>query len=105
MAAPGGGLAGRFVADALGLFAAAEGHVRAMALVALSLRLLALLLCLLAALRPSVVVKEKKRQGASIVFLLDDSTSMLLSDEVGGKTRWDVARRTLDDAGSRSPRT
>ncbi len=67
-------------------------------LVALSLRLLALLLCLLAALRPSVVVKEKKRQGASIVFLLDDSTSMLLSDEVGGKTRWDVARRTLDDA-------
>ncbi len=67
-------------------------------MVALSLRLLALLLCLLAALRPSVVIKEKKRQGASIVFLIDDSTSMLLSDEVGGKTRWDVARRTLDDA-------
>ncbi len=67
-------------------------------MVALSLRLLALLLCLLAALRPSVVIKEKKRQGASIVFLIDDSTSMLLSDEVGGKTRWDVAKRTLDDA-------
>jgi len=67
-------------------------------MVALTLRLLALLLCLLAALRPSVVIKEKKRQGASIVFLLDDSTSMLLSDEVRGKTRWDVARRTLDDA-------
>jgi uncharacterized membrane protein len=67
-------------------------------LIALSLRLLALLLCLLAALRPSVVIKEKKRQGASIVFLLDDSTSMLIGDEVRGKTRWSVARQTLDDA-------
>jgi uncharacterized membrane protein len=67
-------------------------------MVALSLRLLALLLCLLAALRPSVVIKEKKRQGASIVFLLDDSTSMLIGDEVRGKTRWSVAKQTLDEA-------
>jgi hypothetical protein len=66
--------------------------------VALSLRLLALFLCLLAALRPSVLIKEKKRQGASIVFMLDDSTSMLIGDEVRGRTRWDVAKKTLEDA-------
>src|SRR5262249_54961025 len=55
---------------------------------ALSLRLLALLLCLLAALRPSVVLQEKKRQAATIVFLLDSSTSMKLGDEVRNQTRW-----------------
>src|SRR5271157_4783329 len=53
--------------------------------VALGLRLLALLLCLLAALRPSV-------------FLLDSSTSMTLSDEVRGQTRWAVARKALEQA-------
>ena len=66
--------------------------------VALSLRLLALLLCLLAALRPSVILQEKKRQAASLVFLLDSSTSMTLSDEVRGQTRWAVARKVLDEA-------
>src|SRR6516225_7249270 len=63
--------------------------------VALSLRLLALLLCLLAALRPSVFLKEKKRQAASLVFLIDSSRSMLFSDEVQGKTRWQVGKEAL----------
>ena len=66
--------------------------------VALGLRLLALLLCLLAALRPSVILQEKKRQVASLVFLLDSSTSMLLGDEVRGQTRWAVARKALEQA-------
>ena len=65
---------------------------------ALGLRLLALLLCLLAALRPSVILQEKKRQAASLVFLLDSSTSMTLGDEVRGQTRWAVARQALDQA-------
>ena len=39
--------------------------------VALSLRLMAILLCLLAALRPSVALKEKQRQKASLIFLVD----------------------------------
>ena len=43
------------------------------------LRLLAVLLCLLAALRPSVILQEKKRQAASLVFLVDSSTSMTFS--------------------------
>ena len=64
--------------------------------VALTLRLLALLLCLLAALRPSVLLKEKKRQAASLVVLMDSSTSMLLSDEVGGKTRWHVGTDSMN---------
>jgi hypothetical protein len=66
--------------------------------VALSLRLAALLLCLLAALRPSVLLKEKKQEGASIVFLLDDSTSMLIGDEARQRTRWEVAKRALEEA-------
>ena len=65
---------------------------------ALSLRLLALLLCLMAALRPTVLLKEKKRQPASLVFMIDSSTSMLMADEVRGKTRWQVGKEALDQA-------
>ncbi len=57
-------------ADALGLFAPAPGDRRPLAVCrAVSLRLLALLLCLLAALRPSVFLNEKKKQDASIVVV------------------------------------
>jgi hypothetical protein len=63
--------------------------------IALSLRLMALFLCMLAAMRPSVLFKEKKRQAASIVVLVDQSSSMLLNDEVSGQTRWDVAQQTI----------
>jgi len=66
--------------------------------VALALRLLALLLCLVASLRPSVFLKEKKKQAASVVVLLDSSTSMLIGDEVGGRTRWEVAQQTTKQA-------
>src|SRR5262249_12447694 len=66
--------------------------------VALSLRLLAILRCLLAALRPSVILQEKKRQAASLVFLDDRSTSMTFGDEIRGQTRWDVAQQTLQQA-------
>ena len=38
---------------------------------ALGLRLAAILLCVIAALRPSVVFKEKKKQPTSLIFLLD----------------------------------
>ena len=62
---------------------------------ALSLRLLAVLLCLLAALRPSVVLQEKKQQASSVVFLVDSSTSMLIGDEANGKTRWEAANEAL----------
>lgn len=66
--------------------------------VALGLRLTAVLLCLIAALRPSVVFQEKRKQPASLIFLLDDSASMKFTDEVGGQSRWEAARRTIDAA-------
>jgi uncharacterized membrane protein len=65
---------------------------------ALSLRLAAILLCLLAALRPSVALKEKERQKASLVFLVDRSSSMTIGDEAGNKTRWAVASEALEQA-------
>jgi len=62
---------------------------------ALGLRLFAVLLCLMAALRPSVVLQEKKKQASSVVFLVDSSTSMLIGDEANGKTRWEAANAAL----------
>jgi uncharacterized membrane protein len=66
--------------------------------VAVTLRLLALLLCLLAALRPSVFLNEKKKQNASLVVLVDSSTSMSIGDEVRGQTRWEVATQVVKQA-------
>jgi uncharacterized membrane protein len=66
--------------------------------VALGLRLAAVLLCLIAALRPSVVFQEKKKQPASLIFLLDNSSSMTITDEVRGQSRWEFARKTLAEA-------
>src|SRR4051812_21600584 len=65
---------------------------------ALGLRLAAVILCLLAALRPSVVMNEKKKQTAVVVFLLDDTASMGITDEAGGRSRWEVARKSLKEA-------
>src|SRR6478735_1272603 len=62
---------------------------------ALGLRLAAVLLCVIAALRPSVVFQEKKKVPTSWVFLLDDSSSMNIQDEVGGQSRWSQARKVL----------
>jgi hypothetical protein len=65
---------------------------------ALGLRLLAILLCLMAALRPKVTLNEKKKQAASLVYLIDRSKSMILADEVNGQTRWNVAKEILKQA-------
>ncbi len=66
--------------------------------IALGLRLAAVLLCLLAALRPSIVIQEKKKQPTSVIFLIDDSASMKLQDEAGGKSRWLKALEVLNEA-------
>ena len=63
--------------------------------VALGLRLAAVLLCLLAALRPSVLIDEKKKQDSVILFLADASASMKFTDEVGGQSRWQAALKAL----------
>jgi uncharacterized membrane protein len=89
------------VVTALTLWAYAlrmKGSQGAWRWVALGLRLAAVLLCVLAALRPSVVFQEKQKQPAALLFLSDFSTSMTLADEARGQSRWDVARATLAQA-------
>ena len=66
--------------------------------VALGLRLVAVLMCFFATLRPSLLIDEKKKQDSTFLFLLDGSGSMNLTDEVGGQSRYAVAQKALADA-------
>ena len=45
-----------------------------------------------------VFLNEKKKQDASLVVLVDASTSMTIGDEVRGQTRWDLAAQTVKQA-------
>jgi uncharacterized membrane protein len=65
--------------------------------VALGLRLAAVALCLFAALKPSLVMSRKVKQATSLIFLVDNSSSMGITDEAGGRSRFEAARRALDD--------
>ena len=65
---------------------------------AMALRLAAILVCLFGAARPAAVVLKKVRQAASVVFLVDSSESMGITDEVDNASRWEVARKALEDA-------
>ena len=56
-----------------------------------SLRMIALLITLFAALRPTVVLTVKRERPALLLFQLDKSRSMSLSDEAAGRSRWDLA--------------
>lgn len=62
------------------------------------LRLLVIALAMFAMLRPALVQTTSKRQSATLAILVDQSRSMSVADAVGGQTRWDVLRSTLDDA-------
>jgi uncharacterized membrane protein len=66
--------------------------------VALGLRLAAVLLCLIAALRPTLVFQKRQKQPSTLIFLSDASQSMEINDEVRGQKRWEVARKTLAQA-------
>lgn len=63
--------------------------------VALGLRLAAILMCLLAVLKPALLVMQKVQQDVALVFLLDDSSSMGITDEANNRSRFEVARTTL----------
>jgi uncharacterized membrane protein len=52
----------------------------------------------MAAVRPSVFLKVKKKQASSLVVLFDRSTSMLIGDEVRGQSRWTVAQQVIKQA-------
>ena len=62
------------------------------------LRMVAVLLALLACVRPSVLVLQRVKQDVSLIFMVDSSTSMKISDEANNRSRWEMARRTLDRA-------
>lgn len=60
-----------------------------------TLRMLALLATLFAALRPSIILTVKREQPALMLFQVDNSRSMTLSDEAAGRTRWDLASELM----------
>ncbi|MGH7140036.1 MAG: hypothetical protein ACREHD_30215, partial [Pirellulales bacterium] len=62
------------------------------------LRLLAILLIFFAALRPTLVWTKITKQAATLLVLVDRSRSMLVTDMVGKKSRWEVAQSALRDA-------
>ena len=64
----------------------------------LALRLLALILLGITMLRPTLVYTETVKLPASLYLLVDQSESMSVKDEVGGKSRFDLAKQTLLDS-------
>lgn len=64
---------------------------------AFGLRMVAILLCVLASLRPSILFQTKLKQPSAIVFVRDASRSMGIHDEVNQGTRWDASRKALED--------
>jgi len=66
----------------------------------LGLRIGAILLVILALLRPRLVYTETIKQSATLVVLVDQSQSMSVPDVGGGKTRWQSLRRSVADAQS-----
>ena len=61
----------------------------------LLLRFLTLLLFLFALLRPTLVYTETRRLASTLHILLDQSESMSRPDEIGGNTRFSVAKEAL----------
>jgi len=60
-----------------------------------ALRMLALTMTLFAGLRPSLVMTVKRERPAMLLFQVDKSRSMTLSDQAAGRSRWDIAVETL----------
>ncbi|HVA46517.1 MAG TPA: glutamine amidotransferase [Pirellulales bacterium] len=62
------------------------------------LRLLVILLVIFAMLRPTLVWTKITKQAATLLVLLDHSRSMLVTDMVGKKSRWDAAQAALKES-------
>ncbi len=62
------------------------------------LRAAIIVLLVLAMLRPTLVYTTTTKQQATLLLLADQSRSMSVPDAMGGKTRWEVLRRTVADA-------
>ena len=62
------------------------------------LRLLVVLLVIFAMVRPTLVWTKTTKQAATLLVLVDHSRSMLVTDMVGKKSRWDVAETALRES-------
>jgi uncharacterized membrane protein len=65
----------------------------------IALRLFALLLAVLLALRPSAAITEIPKLPSTLLIVVDSSESMSVKDEANF-TRWEVVKRTLEKCGS-----
>src|SRR5438552_6202159 len=64
-------------------------------LIVLALRLGALLLALLAVLRPALASRAELKAPSVLVIAVDDSESMTIQDEFDGQSRWERMQRVL----------
>lgn len=62
------------------------------------LRLMVILLVVFGMLRPTLVWTKVTKQAATLLVLLDRSRSMLVTDMVGKKSRWEAATAALRDS-------
>ncbi|HWB09392.1 MAG TPA: glutamine amidotransferase [Pirellulales bacterium] len=62
------------------------------------LRLLVILLVIFGMLRPTLVWTKITKQAATLLVLVDHSRSMLVTDMVGKKSRWEAAETALRDS-------
>ncbi|MBA4066957.1 MAG: hypothetical protein C0501_25265 [Isosphaera sp.] len=89
-------VAGLLVALTVWTYTGHPNATRRRILVVLTLRLLALLVALLTALRPSVGVQENPKFPSVLLIGVDTSESMTVKDEVNNQARIDAVRRTLE---------
>src|SRR5207245_5567786 len=60
------------------------------------LRLAALVLACVAVARPSLGFREAANAPSTLLMLVDQSLSMSIQDEFGGRSRWDVLQQLLE---------
>ena len=65
----------------------------------ITLRLLALLIAVLTALRPALSVTEQPRLKSTLVVVLDNSESMSITDEYDKLSRWELLKRVVEKCG------
>lgn len=65
----------------------------------ITLRMLALLLAMLTALRPALSVTEQPRMKSTLVIVLDNSESMSITDEYDKLSRWELLKRVAEKCG------
>jgi uncharacterized membrane protein len=87
------GLAGLGVATYLGLGKVAPRRLRGI----IALRLLALLLTLIAILRPSLGFPDRTQPRGQVIVAMDESRSMTVRDESGKRSRWEVLLQSVQE--------